>query len=118
VTRGVEYALLNFHRDADSVAVPAAADLAAAQAPGQQTTAAARLNNALQMLGRYRGFDAGYLASSCRRAGELHEAKGDTRKALRRYRQFVELWRNADPELQPEVEAVRARIRALEEKVG
>ena len=34
-------------------------------------------------------------------SGELYEAKGDRAKAADRYRRFVELWKDADPELQP-----------------
>ena len=31
-------------------------------------------------------------------------------KALENYRKFVELWKNAEPELQPQVKAVREKI--------
>ena len=44
-----------------------------------------------------------------KRSGELYEAKGDRAKAADRYRRFVELWKDADPELQPGVREVRAR---------
>ena len=36
-----------------------------------------------------------------KRLGELYEAKGDKQKAASYYTKFVELWKNADPELQP-----------------
>jgi len=48
-----------------------------------------------------------------RRLGELYEARGDAAKALERYRAFVQLWKDADPELQPQVAEVRARIARL-----
>jgi tetratricopeptide (TPR) repeat protein len=49
-----------------------------------------------------------------RRLGELAEARGDLAEAIRRYRAFAQLWRDADPELQPQVADVRRRIAALE----
>ena len=40
-------------------------------------------------------------------------AKNDPRKAAEHYDQFVSLWKNADPELQPRVAEVRARVAKL-----
>jgi eukaryotic-like serine/threonine-protein kinase len=54
-----------------------------------------------------------YLAGVQRRLGELYEAKSDTAKAVAHYRAFVELWKNADPELQPRVAEVKRRVEAL-----
>jgi len=48
-----------------------------------------------------------------RRLGELYAARGDAAKALERYRAFVKLWKDADPELHPQVAEVRARIERL-----
>ena len=48
-----------------------------------------------------------------KRAGELHEAKGDRKQALDDYNKFVDLWKNADTELQPVVRDVRSRIARL-----
>ena len=56
------------------------------------------------------------LARAHRRLGELHDAKGDLSRARRHYEMFVELWKNADPELQPKVAAVRARLTALQKR--
>ena len=53
------------------------------------------------------------LSASYKRAGELYEAKGDRKKAADYYGRFVELWKNADPELQPAVREVRARLAQL-----
>ena len=48
-----------------------------------------------------------------RRLGELYEAKNDRSKAAHYYQQFVDLWKNADPELQPQVAEVRKRLARL-----
>ena len=47
------------------------------------------------------------------RLGELYETKGDRAKAIEYYGAFTELWREADPELQPKVRATRQRIAEL-----
>ncbi|HKP28858.1 MAG TPA: hypothetical protein VJU15_05630, partial [Gemmatimonadales bacterium] len=48
-----------------------------------------------------------------RRLGELYESKGDTKKAIEWYGKFVDLWKDADPEMQPKVADVRKRIAEL-----
>ncbi len=48
-----------------------------------------------------------------RRLGELYEAEGDLSLAADRYAAFVDLWENADPELQPQVTEVRERLAFL-----
>jgi tetratricopeptide (TPR) repeat protein len=53
------------------------------------------------------------LPESYRRLGELYEARNDTTNAVRHYNEFIELWRDADPELQPLVEDIRRRIGTL-----
>ena len=70
-----------------------------------------------------RGIDAGatvneweeatHYPMALRRLGELAETRGDRADALEWYGKFVDLWRDADPELQPQVAAVRERMRAL-----
>jgi eukaryotic-like serine/threonine-protein kinase len=72
---------------------------------------------AIPSLERYR-LDAIELAPALKRAGELSEAKGDRAKAADRYRRFVDLWKNADPELQPGVRDVRARLAKLSTEPG
>ena len=62
--------------------------------------------------------DARELARTYQRLGELYEAKGDTARAIQRYTNFVELWKDADPELQPRVTAIRERITKLKKKAG
>jgi eukaryotic-like serine/threonine-protein kinase len=64
-------------------------------------------------------FIDGYaLAPSLKRLGELYETRGDRRTAARYYERFVELWKDADPELQPVVREVRARIAQLAQEPG
>ena len=62
--------------------------------------------------------DAQYAAATHKRLGELYEAKGDRANALEHYDKFVELWKNADPELQPQVTEVRKRIARLRVSKG
>jgi tetratricopeptide (TPR) repeat protein/tRNA A-37 threonylcarbamoyl transferase component Bud32 len=57
-----------------------------------------------------------YLARFHRRLGELYDLKGDSAKATAHYEQFAELWKTADPELQPKVAIVRERLRVLRKK--
>ncbi len=64
------------------------------------------------------GLDPLWRAGSEKRLGELYEAKGDRQKALSHYLQFVDLWKNADPELQPKVAEVRQRIARLRDTEG
>jgi tetratricopeptide (TPR) repeat protein len=53
------------------------------------------------------------LAPTYKRLGELYEARGDRTKAREYYGRFVDLWKDADPELQPMVRDVRARLAGL-----
>jgi len=53
-----------------------------------------------------------------RRLGELYDAKGNVEQALTHYTQFVELWKNADSDMQPQVQKVRDRIRELQRRRG
>jgi tetratricopeptide (TPR) repeat protein len=57
--------------------------------------------------------DAFLRAPFSRRLGELYEQKGDRAKASQYYRVFTELWKNADPELQPQVAEIRRRLARL-----
>jgi len=58
-------------------------------------------------------YDALYLASGLVRLGELYEARGERTRAIEYYSRFVELWKNADPDLQPRVRAVQSKMEAL-----
>lgn len=57
-------------------------------------------------------------ARALKRLGELYEDRGNLARAIRRYREFIELWKDADPELQPVVADVRERIARLEARRG
>jgi tetratricopeptide (TPR) repeat protein len=57
--------------------------------------------------------DPSWLPHSLQRLGELYEAKGDVPNAVKYYREFIDLWKRADPELQPRVAEVRRRISRL-----
>ncbi len=48
-----------------------------------------------------------------RRLGELYEAKGDRDRAVKHYQAFVDFWKDAEPELQPQVAEVRKRLARL-----
>jgi tetratricopeptide (TPR) repeat protein len=53
------------------------------------------------------------LGHAYRRLGQLYEERGERDKALQYHSNFVELWKDADEELQPVVEDVRGRIARL-----
>src|SRR5437763_1405039 len=53
------------------------------------------------------------IAPTFTRLCELYEARSDRGKALEYYGRFVDLWKGADPELQPVVRDVRARMARL-----
>ena len=61
--------------------------------------------------------DALFLAGIRQRLGEMYEAKGDLPKALEHYTAFVDLWKDADAELQPRVRDVRARIERIRRQI-
>jgi tetratricopeptide (TPR) repeat protein len=57
--------------------------------------------------------DGFWLVPICERLASLYEERGDTTKAIRYYAKVTELWKDADPELQPRVQAARRAIEAL-----
>jgi DNA-binding SARP family transcriptional activator/TolB-like protein len=57
--------------------------------------------------------DARWLPETHRQLGELYAARGDTAKAIGFYRQFVWFWKDADPQLQPQVSDARRQIERL-----
>jgi tetratricopeptide (TPR) repeat protein len=54
--------------------------------------------------------DQGAGALTLERLGQLYDERGDWEKAAEYYARFVELWKAADPELQPRVEAAQQRL--------
>ena len=52
------------------------------------------------------------------RLGELHEQMGNLREAAGWYERFAELWKDADPEFQPTVEAARTKAAELRAQIS
>jgi tetratricopeptide (TPR) repeat protein len=48
-----------------------------------------------------------------RRAGALHEQLGHRDQAIQRYSELLDLWQDADPELQPVMQDIRQRVARL-----
>jgi tetratricopeptide (TPR) repeat protein len=83
-----------------------------------------RSGNADSAIAEYEGFlsqpdisrpwsDQYFLPGILHRLGQLHDDKGSREKALDYYGRFVDLWKDADRELQPRVAEARQRIAAL-----
>ena len=62
--------------------------------------------------------ESNIIAGTFKRIGELYDAKGDTAKAEHYYQRFVDLWKDAEPELQPKVRKARERIAELRRGKG
>jgi tetratricopeptide (TPR) repeat protein len=60
--------------------------------------------------------DARVFAATLQRLGELYAAGGDRAKARDYYGRFVDLWKDADAELQPIVADARAALKRLSEE--
>jgi eukaryotic-like serine/threonine-protein kinase len=83
---------------------------------GNADSAVAIYERYLRRPGMYRvRTDALWLAGAYKRLGELYDARGDQARAAEYYAKFVDLWKDADPELQPKVREVRTRLAQLEE---
>jgi tetratricopeptide (TPR) repeat protein len=54
------------------------------------------------------------LAGSHKRLAELYDARADREKARSHYSRFIELWKDADPDLQPLVQKAKARLAELQ----
>jgi tetratricopeptide (TPR) repeat protein len=50
------------------------------------------------------------LGPTYRRLGELYEEKGERAKAASYYQKFIDLWRDADADLQPQVAEVKQKL--------
>ena len=84
---------------------------------------AGRPDSAIVYFERYVGsrdafgtIDAQWLAGTHKRLGELYDAKGDGEKAIAHFERFVEMWKDAEPELQPKVREVNAKLERLRAK--
>jgi len=79
-------------------------------------------DSAIQHYERYIGTEAEYklfndaedLPLVYRRLGELYEEKGNRGEAAAYYQKFVDLWKNADPDLQPTVLQVKRHLADLQ----
>lgn len=84
------------------------------EAAGEPDSAIAYYENYLEAGGPMKFFgDQFNLTDVLVRLGKLYEERGDTAKAVRYYGRFVDLWKNADPELQDDVQSIRARMKRL-----
>src|SRR2546427_95213 len=78
---------------------------------GQRDSAVAVYERAVTTPGYFRALEEeATLGPTYRRLGELYEQRGDTARAREYYGRFVELWKDADAELQPEVKEVRQSL--------
>jgi len=78
---------------------------------GQRDSALAVYERAVTTPGMLRMFEeAGTLGPTYKRLGELYEERGQLDKARDYYGRFVDLWKNADSELQPMVRDVKQRL--------
>ena len=62
--------------------------------------------------------DARSLARTHERLGQLYDEGGDLERAALHYARFVELWADADPELQPRVREAQARLEEIVRERG
>ena len=62
--------------------------------------------------------DSRNLADVHDRLGQLYDKRGDLENAALHYARFVELWEDADPELQPRVRAAQARLEEIVKERG
>ena len=81
---------------------------------------AGNVDSAVAIYDRYLALEANrnapervWYPRSLRRAGQIHESKGNPEKALEYYGKFVDLWKDADPVLQPMVRETRQWIAQL-----
>ncbi|MEO8227699.1 MAG: tetratricopeptide repeat protein, partial [Gemmatimonadota bacterium] len=84
---------------------------------GQADSARAYLTRYVDSSGAL-GMDQFYLAPAMFRLGELYRDAGDTKRAADYYGRFIDLWKNADPELQPRVTEARKRLAELVKAKG
>ncbi|MCH7490159.1 MAG: protein kinase [Gemmatimonadetes bacterium] len=77
---------------------------------GQVDSALAYYEEFLSTPYLFRGRDPTRKAIVYRRLGSLYEERGDSEKAVEYYNRFVDLWAEADAELQPRVAEIRDRI--------
>src|SRR5438067_2085593 len=81
---------------------------------GERDSALAVYERAVTTPGYLRAFEEdATLGPTYRRLGELYEERGQLDKACDYYGRFLDLWKDADPELQPLVRDVKQRLAKL-----
>ncbi len=86
---------------------------------GQPDSAVAYYERYLAPKQNWRAFvDASWRGWTLERLGQLYDDMGDLEQAAGYYAAFVELWQDADPELQPRVQAAQARIEEIVRERG
>jgi len=81
---------------------------------GERDSALAVYERAVTTPGYTRAFEEELtLGPTYRRLGEMYEERGQLDKAREYYGRFVDLWKNADSELQPIVREIRGRLTRL-----
>ena len=84
------------------------------QRAGEPDSAIAVYERAVTTPGLQRLYDEAFtLGATYRSLGELYEQRGQADRARDYYGRFVDLWKGADPELQPLVRDVRGRLARL-----
>ena len=89
-------------------------------AAGQADSALAVYERYVELPGPFRLWtgDAIYRGMVLERLGQLYEERGDLDRAAEYYAMFVELWAEADAELQPRVRVARSRLEEILRKRG
>jgi tRNA A-37 threonylcarbamoyl transferase component Bud32/tetratricopeptide (TPR) repeat protein len=81
---------------------------------GDTAAAQAALERYLNTNGFFHGItDPIALGPSLQLLGELYEAKGNREGAAKQYARLIDIWKDADPELQPRVAELRRRLAKL-----
>jgi tetratricopeptide (TPR) repeat protein len=86
---------------------------------GQQDSTIALLTDLVEIPDVLRVFgDRTRLGPSYEQLAELHDGRGELGEAARYYALFVELWKDADEDLQPRVRAAQARLEEILREIG
>jgi tRNA A-37 threonylcarbamoyl transferase component Bud32/TolB-like protein len=85
---------------------------------GRKDSALANYERVIEIPAGRRQQDWLFLAATHKRLGELYDERQDRERALAHYAAFVDLWKNADPVLQPMVATVRSRLGELAGQEG
>ena len=88
-------------------------------AAGQPDSAIARYEQYLDTPSNFQlWLDATVRPAAHESLGRMYDEKGDLENAALHYARFVELWEDADPVLQPRVEAARSRMQEIVRERG